>query len=176
MVGVSSGHESEPDWTIPMTSALDCLIGASLVSLATSLSISRFWFLESIQSLCCCGSWPVQPEAMVLVLVRPDATALDVYKQWSWLSLSTQDSVTTKTMGKKPRRGPVGPLSVALVSVGPVPMVLSPLRRERTCLGPVRPVAVASVGLQRGRGSVSSDLSGISSHGSVTTKTRTHMS
>lgn len=84
--------------------------------------------------------------------------------------------MTTKTMGKKPRRGPVRPLSVALVSVGPVPMVLSPLRRERTCLGPVRPVAVASVGLQRGHGSVSSDLSGISSHGSVTTKTRTHMS
>lgn len=122
-----------------MTSALNSLIRASLLSLATFLSIRSFWILESHQSLCCCGSWQVQPEAMVLVPVRPDgpgATALE----WSCLWLSTND------YEQEPCLGPVRPLSVVLALAGPVPMGRRSLRREHTCLGPVRPLAVAPVG------------------------------
>lgn len=63
MVGVSSGHESEPDWTIPMTSALDCLIGASLVSLATSLSTSDsgFWSPFSLCAAVVLGQYSQKP-------------------------------------------------------------------------------------------------------------------
>lgn len=53
--------------------------------------------LKSLQSLCCCGSWP---KATVLVLVGPGPMALDSPKHWPWLWHSTHNSLATETTKK----------------------------------------------------------------------------